>query len=180
MKYFVFCLFFNQLQKVLVFNLFSSTCYKTFSLQYTIPKVNSNSINTNGIYPHKITLQYWLLFYEIVIFVLIKGLSFRKMKNVGTVSHPEVISQSPQLYFVKDHTKGPLSQTLVCCYIMALLFLEKLSYCSIREVSVCNNFYFILLCFDLLTRFLNWFLLDWLYYWFYIWIWTRTWRVLSK
>ena len=120
MKYFVFCLFFNQLQKVLVFNLFSSTCYKTFSLQYTIPKVNSNSI-----------------------------------KNVGTVSHPEVISQSPQLYFVKDHTKGPLSQTLVCCYIMALLFLEKLSYCSIREVSVCNNFYFILLCFDLLTRFLN-------------------------
>ena len=48
------------------------------------------------------------------------------MKNIGTVSYPEVISRSFQLHFVKYHKKEPLSQTLVCCYIMALLFLETL------------------------------------------------------
>ena len=45
------------------------------------------------------------------------------MKNIGTVSYPEVISRSLQLNSVKYHKKEPLSQTLVCCYIMALLFL---------------------------------------------------------
>ena len=58
--------------------------------------------------------------------VLIKGVLFWKMKNIGTVSYPEVISRSLQLHFVKYHKKEPLSQTLVCCYIMALLFLETL------------------------------------------------------
>ena len=75
-------------------------------------------------------------------FVLIKGLSFSKRKNIGTVSYPEVIFRSLQLHFVKYHKKEPLSQTLVCCYIMALLFLETLSYCSIRKVSVSNNFFY--------------------------------------
>ena len=62
MKYCVFCMLFNQLQKVLIFNLFWTTCYKIVSLQNTsvntIPKANSNSINTNGRYPHKMTLEY--------------------------------------------------------------------------------------------------------------------------
>ena len=75
-------------------------------------------------------------------FVLIKGVLFWKRKNIGTVSYPEVISRSLQLHFVKYHKKEPLSQTLVCCYIMALLFLETLSYCSIRKVSVSNNFFY--------------------------------------
>ena len=128
MKYCVFCMLFNQFQKVLIFNLFWSTCYKIYSLQNT-------SVNTIPI------LQY--------------------------------------IHFIKYHKKEPLSQTLVCCYIMALLFLETLIYCSIRKVSVSNKF-FILLCLDWLKTFLNWFLLDWLYYWFYIWMWSHTWRVLWK
>ena len=61
---------------------------------------------------------------------------------------------------------------------MALVFLETLSYCSIRKVSVSNNF-FILFCFDWLKTLLNWFLLDWLCYWFYIWMWTHTWSVMK-
>ena len=64
------------------------------------------------------------------------------MKNIGTVSYPEVIVRSFQLHFIKYHEKEPLSQTLVCCYIMDLLFLETLSYCSIRKVSVPNNFFY--------------------------------------
>ena len=70
--------------------------------------------------------------------VLIKNVLFWKMKNIGAVSHPEVISWSLQLHFVKYHKKEPLSQTLVCCYIMALLFLI---YCSIRKVSVSKKFF---------------------------------------
>ena len=66
---------------------------------------------------------------------------FWKRKNIGTVSYPEVIFRSLQLHFVKYHKKEPLSQTLVCCYIMALLFLETLIYCSIRKVSVSNKFF---------------------------------------
>ena len=62
MKYCIFCMFFNQLQKVSIFNLFWSARYKIYSLQSThvntIPKANSNSINTNERYPHKMTLQY--------------------------------------------------------------------------------------------------------------------------
>ena len=65
--------------------------------------------------------------------VLIKGVLFWKMNNIGTVSYPEVISWSLQLHFVKYHKKEPLSQTL--------------SYCSIRKVSVSNNF---LSCFVLI------------------------------
>ena len=71
---------FNQLQKILIFHLFWSTCYKIYSLQNTSvntiakasykiyslqntsvntnPKANSNSINTKGRYPHEMTLQY--------------------------------------------------------------------------------------------------------------------------
>ena len=64
------------------------------------------------------------------------------MKSIGTVSYPEVIFRSLQLHFVKYHKKEPLSQTLVCCYIMALLFLETLSYCSMRKVSVSNVYIF--------------------------------------
>ena len=60
--------------------------------------------------------------------VLIKGVLFWKMKNIGTVSYPEVISRSFQPHFVKYHKKEPLSQTLVCCYIMALLILETVIY----------------------------------------------------
>ena len=60
--------------------------------------------------------------------VLIKGVLFWKMKNIGTVSYPEVISRSLQQHFVKYYKKEPLSQTLVCCYIMTLLFLETLTY----------------------------------------------------
>ena len=71
--------------------------------------------------------------------VLIKGVMFWKMKNIGTVSYPEVISGSFQLHFIKYHKKGSLSQTLVYCYIMALLFLETLINCSIRKVSVSNK-----------------------------------------
>ena len=41
--------------------------------------------------------------------------------------------------FGKYHKKEPLSQMLVCCYIMALLFLETLINCSIRKVSVSNK-----------------------------------------
>ena len=75
--------------------------------------------------------------------VLIKSVLFWKRQNIGAVSHPEVISWSLQLHFVKYHKKEPLSQTLVCCYIMALLFLETLIYCSIRKkVSVFNNFFY--------------------------------------
>ena len=85
----------------------------------------------------------WVGFY-----VFIKGALFWKMKNIRTVSHPEVISWSLQLHFVKYHKKEPLSQTLVCCYTMALLFLETLSYCSIRKVSVSNKFF--LSCFVLI------------------------------
>ena len=48
------------------------------------------------------------------------------MKNIDTVSYPEVISRPFQLHFVKYHKKEPLSQMLVCCYIMTLLFLETL------------------------------------------------------
>ena len=73
--------------------------------------------------------------------VFIKGVLFWKMKNIGTVSHQEVISWSLQLHYIKYHKKEPLSQTLVCCYIMALLFLETLSYCSIKKVSVSNKFF---------------------------------------
>ena len=62
MKYCVFCMLFNQLQKVLIFNLFWSRYYKIYSLENTsantIPKANYNSSNTNGRYPHKMTLQY--------------------------------------------------------------------------------------------------------------------------
>ena len=65
-----------------------------------------------------------------------------KNENIGTVSHPEFISRSPQLHFVKCHKRKPFSQTLVCCYIMALLFLEMLSYCCIRKVSVSNKFFY--------------------------------------
>ena len=64
------------------------------------------------------------------------------MKNIGTVSYPGVIVRSLQLHFIKYHEKEPLSQTLVCCYIMDLLFLETLSYCSIRKVSAPNNFFY--------------------------------------
>ena len=145
----------------------------------TIPKANSNSVNTNGRYPHQMTLQYLIIFLGVGFSVLIEGALFCKMKNSGTVSYPEVISRLLQLHFVKYHRKEPLSQTLVCCYIMTLLFLETLIYCSIRKVSVSNKF-FILLCLDWLKTFLNWFLLDWLYYWFYIWMWSHTWRVLWK
>ena len=60
--------------------------------------------------------------------VLIEGVLFSKMKNIDTVSYPEVISRPFQLHFVKYHEKEPLSQTLVCCYIMTLLFLETLTY----------------------------------------------------
>ena len=64
------------------------------------------------------------------------------MKSIGAVSYPEVIFRSLQLHFVKYHKKEPLSQTLVCCYIKALLFLGTPSYCSIRKVSVSNNFFY--------------------------------------
>ena len=60
------------------------------------------------------------------------------MKNIGTVSHPEVISQSFQLHFVKYHSKESFFKTLMC-YTMALLFPEMLSYCSMRKVSVSNK-----------------------------------------
>ena len=60
--------------------------------------------------------------------VLIKGVLFWKMKNIGTVSYPEVISRSFQPHFVKYHKKDPLSQTLVCCYIVALLILDTVIY----------------------------------------------------
>ena len=74
----VFCMIFNQFRKVLVFNLFLSTC-KIYSLENTsvstIPKAYSKSINTNCI---KVALLW-------------------KMKNIGTVSNLEVISQSSQL-----------------------------------------------------------------------------------
>ena len=73
--------------------------------------------------------------------VFIKGVLFWKMKNIGSISHPEVISWSLQLHHIKYHKKEPLSQTLVFCYIMALLFLETLSYCSIRKVFVSNKFF---------------------------------------
>ena len=75
MKYCVFCMLFNQFQKVLIFSLFWSSYYKIYSLQDT-------SVNTIPI------LQY--------------------------------------THFIKYHKKELLSQTLVCCYIMALLFLETL------------------------------------------------------
>ena len=65
-----------------------------------------------------------------------------KLKNIGTVSLLEVISRSLQVHFVKYYKKEPLVQTLVCCYIMALLFLEMLSYCAIRKVSVSNKLFF--------------------------------------
>ena len=157
MKHCLFSIFFNQFQKVLIFNLFLSACYKIY-------------------FPSKYFSKDHLL---VVFFVLIKGVLFWKRKNIGTVSYPEVIFRSLQLHFVKYHKKEPLSQTLVCCYIMALLFLETLSCCSVRKVSV-SNIFFILLCFDWLKTFLNWVLLDWLYYWFYIWMWSHAWRVLWK
>ena len=129
MKYCLFFMLLNEFQKVLIFNLFLSTYYKIYYLQNTsvntIPKANSKSINTN----------------------CIKGVLFWKMKNIGTVSHPEVISRSLQLHFVEHHNKEVLSQTLVC-YRMALLFLETLVYCSIRKVSVSNKFF--LSCFVLI------------------------------
>ena len=83
----------------------------------------------------------------LLLSVLIKSILFWKMKNIGTVSHPEVISRSLQLHFVEHHNKEVLSQTLVC-YRMALLFLETLVYCSIRKVSVSNKFF--LSCFVLI------------------------------
>ena len=43
-----------------------------------IPKANSNSVNTNGICPHKTTLQYWLLLYELVFLFLLKVYCFEK------------------------------------------------------------------------------------------------------
>ena len=67
---------------------------------------------------------------------------FWKIKNIWTVSHPEVISRSPKLHFVKYHIKDQFSQTLLCCYIMALHYLEMLSYCCIRKVSISNNFFY--------------------------------------
>ena len=79
-----FIMFFNQLQKVLIFNLFMSTCYKIHSFQNTsvntIPRANSSSINTNGRYPHKMTLQYWLPFYELVFLFLLRVYYFEKWK----------------------------------------------------------------------------------------------------
>ena len=105
-------------------NFFLSTCYKIYCLQNTsvntIPKANSKSINTN----------------------CIKGVLFWKIKNIGIVSHPEVISQSPELHFVKYHKKEPFCQTLVFCYITNLLILEMLSYCCIRKVSVSHKFFY--------------------------------------
>ena len=124
MKYCLFFMLFNEFQKVLIFNLFLSTYYKIYYLQNTsvntIPKANSKSINTN----------------------CIKGVLFWKMKNIGTVSHPEVISQSPQLHFVKCRKKETFCQTLVFCYIINLLILEMLSYCCIRKVSVSHKFFY--------------------------------------
>ena len=43
-----------------------------------IPKANSTSVNTSGTCPHKTTLQYWLLFYELVFLFLLKVYCFEK------------------------------------------------------------------------------------------------------
>ena len=139
----VFCMLFNQFQKVLVFILFLSSWCKIYSLQNisvnTIPKANFNSINTN----------------------CIKGVLFWKIKNIGTVSNPEVIFRSLQLHAAKCHKKGLFSQMLVCCYVMALLFLEMLRYCCIRKVSVSKKFFypalfwFVQNCFELIFFYLT-------------------------
>ena len=142
MKHCLFSIFFNQFQKVLIFNLFLPACYKIY-------------------FPSKYFSKDHLL---VVFFVLIKGVLFWKRKNIGTVSYPEVIFRSLQLHFVKYHKKEPLSQTLVCCYIMALLFLETLI--------------FFLSCFV----YIGWKHFWIYYYWidFIIWMWSHTWRVLWK
>ena len=77
-----------------------------------------------------------ITFIWVVFSVLVKGVLFWKIWK------KEVFSRSLLLHFVKYHKKEPLSQRLTCCYIMALLFLETLSYCSIRKVSVSNNFFY--------------------------------------
>ena len=70
-----------------------------------MPKANSTTVNTSGTCPHKMTLQYWLLFYELVFLFLLKVYCFEKWKILE--------------HFIKYHKKEPFSQTLVCCYIMA-------------------------------------------------------------
>ena len=75
------------------------------------------------------TLQYWLLFYGLVFLFLLKVYCFEKWKILGRKSPRSHFSITPAT-FRKMPQKEPLSQTLVCCCIMALLFLERLSYCS--------------------------------------------------